>query len=360
VLAGTVFVLGVAAGAGFLIWQVPRWQLAAWQSHLPRRELLLLENQLRQTLVLAAAALLLGFGAFAFWRRARATEDALRATTRTLAGTRDAEKAERLSRALAALADDRLQIRLGAVYLLEGIARESERDRGPIVEILCAYVRDRAAWREGSPAPERAPADVQAALTVLGRRPRGEADERPLDLRGVDLRGADLNGVDLGGARLCEAHLEGASLQGANLAEADLRQAFLTGADLVEANLIGANLREAHLGAAYLVEAHLENADLGAAHLEGAYLGGAFLEGADLGGAHLDGAYIYKAHLNGASLHGAHVVSTIGMTRREREEIHRTTGSTARRPRRPTPLRAQLEDDEEEDPGLEKAISSER
>jgi Pentapeptide repeats (8 copies) len=343
--------VALAAAAGFLVWQVPHWQLAEWRDLLPHRQALLLENQMRQTLLLAAVALLVGLATLAMWRRARAAEGLLLATANALAGAQGAQRAERLTRAIGSLADERLEMRLGAIYLLERVAFESKEDHWPVVEVLCAYVRERAAWREDATRRDHTAADVQAVLTVLGRRERShEEPGQRLDLRRADLRGSDLKGVDFYRARLSEAHLEAAALEAANLAEADLRQAFLSGADLVEANLMGANLREAHLEAAYLVEAHLENADLGGAHLEGAYLGGAFLEGADLGGAHLDGAYIYKAHLNGASLHGAHVVSTIGMTRREREKINRTTSQGARRPRRPRALRDRVEDDEEEEP----------
>jgi hypothetical protein len=349
-LAAAVLVLALLAGAGFLVWQVPLWQIAPWTDQLARRQALLLENQLRQTLLLAAAAVLVAFGAFALWRRARAAENLLLATANALASAQSAERAERLTRAISGLADERIELRLAAIFLLERLARESKQDHGPIVEVLCAYVRERAAWKEDAAAAPRPAADVQAVLTVLGRRNRAHDEpEQRLDLRRADLRGADLKEVDLERALLSEIHLEGAALEGANLAGADLRQAFLSGADLVEANLNGANLREAHLEAAYLVEAHLENADLGSAHLEGAYLGGAFLEGADLGGAHLDGAYIYKAHLNGASLHGAHVVSTIGMTRREREEINRTTTSQSTRRRR-GPRSVITGIDDEEDP----------
>src|SRR4051794_38038694 len=35
-----------------------------------------------------------------------------------------------------------LEVRLGAIYALERIARDSERDQWPIMEVLCAYVRN--------------------------------------------------------------------------------------------------------------------------------------------------------------------------------------------------------------------------
>ena len=73
-------------------------------------------------------------------------------------------------------------MRLGGIYALERIARDSPGDRATIGEVLTAYLRGRAPWPprlEGQPPVEaaietvaflrlRAP-DVQAALTVLGR-----------------------------------------------------------------------------------------------------------------------------------------------------------------------------------------------
>jgi pentapeptide repeat protein len=283
----------------------------------------------REIALLVAALFGLAAWLWLGWRRARAAEAGARATAALLAGAEIGRRAERLSIAIEQLAHEQAQVRLGAVYVLEGLARESAEVHWPVIEILCAFIRERSHWKENS-GPAHFGPDLQAALTVIGRRGRdrdraGDA----LDLVRSDLRGADLKGLDLRGARLVEVHLEEASLAGAELEGADLRRANLARADLVEANLRGANLREANLEAAYLVEAHLENADLVGAHLEGAYLGGAHLEGADLGSAHLDGAYLYKANLEGASLHGARVLSTIGMSRGDREAFHRNGSNGA-------------------------------
>ena len=59
---------------------------------------------------------------------------------------------------------DKPQVRIGAIYVLERLARESADDRWPIVALLCAYVRERAAWEEERPDGARVGADVQTAL----------------------------------------------------------------------------------------------------------------------------------------------------------------------------------------------------
>jgi Pentapeptide repeats (8 copies) len=131
---------------------------------------------------------------------------------------------ERFTRAIDQLGNAQLDVRLGGIYALERIARDSPADRATIGEVLTAFVRSHAPWPPRLPGqyvavapidevPElqvRAP-DVQASLTVLGRggftRPEGQdgrLDLHDVDLRNADLYGAHLEGVDLGGA-----HLEG-------------------------------------------------------------------------------------------------------------------------------------------------------
>jgi hypothetical protein len=118
----------------------------------------------------------------------------------------------------------------------------------PYHEVLTAFVRGHAPWPphpdsaygpdtpiDGLPELQVRAVDVQAAMTVLGRRPQGHQSGR-LDLHSVDLRNANLVGAqlqraDLGGAQLQGADLSGAQLQGADLSGAQLQHAYLVVAD---------------------------------------------------------------------------------------------------------------------------------
>lgn len=146
----------------------------------------------------------------------------------------------------------RLEVRLGGIYALERIANDSpDRDYSTIMEVLTAYVRANAARSEPKPTaseptnqePPTPSADIQAILTVLGRRKKaGQEGDVVLDLSMTDLRGARLEGAhleravllraDLERARLERAHLEGANLRGANLKGAHLEEAHIEGTDL--------------------------------------------------------------------------------------------------------------------------------
>ena len=196
--------------------------------------------------------------------------------------------------AIAQLEEANLAIRLCGIEALSQLAKDSEKDPGPILEALTAYVRERAP-RQGDFSPNAAqtpPPDIQAILTVLGRRatPGSNRRDARLDLRNTHLAGvvipdADLSGADLSGASLRRADLSGADLSGADLSGAtlilaDLREANLSGANLSGANLSGANLRRANLSWANLRRANLSWANLRRAYLSGADLRRAYLSGA--------------------------------------------------------------------------------
>jgi len=170
-------------------------------------------------------------------------------TARTYRLGREEHVTDRYSKAIEQLGTDKIEIRLGGIYALERLMRDSPHDQPTIIEVLAAYVRqhtslsqpptahaharDRrvAGYRHTAPIvrPERPAEDVQAALTVLGRRTPFAA-EQAIDLRNTNLRAAALNRANFPGALLSGANLTGAQLDGANLTHAHLAVANLTGA----------------------------------------------------------------------------------------------------------------------------------
>ena len=157
--------------------------------------------------------------------------------------TRQGQITERFTRAIEQLGatDDegekKLEIRLGGIYALERIDKESpERAyHGTVMEVLTAYIRENSRWEQEEPSrsttgsndgveqdkdikhdgqatPLRGvPTDIQAILDVLVRR---EEERVPEQHRvRLDLREANLLGANLQEANLYEAILEGANLQ---------------------------------------------------------------------------------------------------------------------------------------------------
>jgi uncharacterized protein YjbI with pentapeptide repeats len=157
------------------------------------------------------------------------------------------------------------------------------------MEVFTTHIREYAPW-EGFRMQRMAEdavghkAEVQAILTVLGRREKGYEEPNQVlnlsfsdlgsavlekgDFSGANFTGANLKGVSGSRANFKDAcfrlaNLEAAALQGADLAKCILASANLSGADLSNANLDGANLSETDFRGAILLEARgLTNAQI--------------------------------------------------------------------------------------------------
>jgi Pentapeptide repeats (8 copies) len=190
-----------------------------------------------------------------------------------------------VSKGFEQLGSNVLVVRLGGIYALEGVMNGSDQYHQPVLEALTAFVREGAK----PPTPEQLaspteqlPTDIQAALTVIGRRSAGQGV--------IDLGKANIAGAVLTNALLIDANLSGANLTGAVLIDANLTNALL----------IDANLPNAFLNGAILTGANLYGAVLPNAFLNGAILIGANLYGANLAGANLTGALIVQSQLDEA------------------------------------------------------------
>ena len=192
------------------------------------------------TIVKIITGLLVLVGLYWTSRRVLAAERTVRVGQANVRVAEEGQITDRFTKAIAQLGDDKMAIRLGGIYALERIAKDSEKDYGPIMEVLTAYVRENAPSQGeyAEKAADRPTTDIQAILTVLGRR---EATGKN---RGTD-------SLDLNHTRLVGANLIGAHLTGADLTKADLSGAHLSGAGLTGAHLTGAYLTEADLSVVY-------------------------------------------------------------------------------------------------------------
>jgi hypothetical protein len=239
-------------------------------------------------------------------------------TSAQLRLTEQAQVYGQFNTAITDLGSPSADVRLGGIYALQDIMRDSPDEQPVIINVLAAFIRDHAPARPAPPhalaatAP-RPPADIQAALMVLGTRQPGHDDGTVIDLKHADLRGADLQRANLAGADLAGADLSGAYLVLANLTGINPNPWTLfagdatdfSGANLVGATLAGADLAGADLEYASMSDADLCNADLGSADLTSAGLDSANLEGAGLSYAGLRRATLVDTDLRGAYLRGA-------------------------------------------------------
>lgn len=339
---------------------VPDFLLRDWlrylntQSTLSVKDYLDLQNSSRATLAQVLAGTVLALGAFLTWRNIQTTREE-QITTRFIEAIKllGAERNDK---------SPMIETRLGAIYALERIAKDSPRDHWTVMETLTAYVRENCRREPSAIASPRGfralidmfptlhrislqdtsidttdtayqneakipRTDVQAVLTVMKRRNLAASEKSQgkmldlidVDLDGVDLNEAQLDNVQFRGTYLRRAHLSEAKMNGADLSLACLGNAELFGTRLIEVHLIGAdlegaNMTGAHLNGADLTWACLIGAHLEGAHLEGARLSWARLVGANLFGANLDGAKLLGTHLDGANLRRADLRNAIDLT----------------------------------------------
>lgn len=194
-----------------------------------------------------------------------------------------------------------LEARLGALYSLERLLDESVKDQRAVLETLCAYVRENSALDvigdednaplfqrgETPPAPTR-PGDVQAALTIIGRRPesaRTRADKEGwrLDLRNTNLTSYDLSRLNFDRADFSNSFLNGTKMRLGHFVNCVFRHVFLCSSKMAGADFSGSTFDTCHLKQAEIDETNFSSAtfiasDLREAHVTTLNINGANLE----------------------------------------------------------------------------------
>jgi hypothetical protein len=200
------------------------------------------ENDLRAnriqvitTVVQALGGIAVLIGIYFAWANLKTTQEAQRDTQNsqkeTIQITNEGQITDRFTKAIDQLGSPQLELRLGGIYALERIARDSEKDHWPIMEVLTTFVRVNAPIAKTSDQPSKphgtnppsshkanSPSavpvavpspDVQTILTVIGRRDpsfeKGENDR-------LNLTETNLTGADLYGANLTDAYLKGSTV----------------------------------------------------------------------------------------------------------------------------------------------------
>ena len=184
------------------------------------------------------------------------------------------------------LTEPNLEVRIGAIFALERIARHHLTEHIQIMEILTAYIRHNAPakdapdvkgwsqrfskWRKEhreAVAQNRPRADIQTALTVIGRRgpdqrqiERGDGIAEDdfktkwrfrLDLSETCLIGADLQDGHFARANFSDANAQGAYFTGVNAQGADFNWTDFLSARLQDIDLSETNLPTSQIASAF-------------------------------------------------------------------------------------------------------------
>lgn len=255
VLAG-VCALALLVG---IIWLLPI-VLTRTDSPISAKDLLDARNSVRVTLLQALGGLLLAIG--------------LVFTERTFRLNREGQVTDRYSKAIEQLGNSSVDVRIGGVYALERIARDSRSDYGTITEVLCAFIREHTSEpseRGRSALSGPAGADVQAAITVLARR---HADDEDIDLSNSGLNNLMMQGLwhraRFNYCRIADTIFTRSAMEGVSFSFSHVKvsgfnhisargasfvhgkvQAWFVDADLRDADFYGCNLTGSDFSARY-------------------------------------------------------------------------------------------------------------
>jgi uncharacterized protein YjbI with pentapeptide repeats len=298
------FLFGLFLLMIFAVWKIPQIQVPNKLST-AERERITLEDKVRTTLIQAiggSAIFITGCFALLNYQISQKKLELDKETSQKNLELADSKQiTERFSKAVEQLGEESITIRLGAIYSLERIAKNSKYDHWTIMEVLTAFIREKS--NDNREPESKILQDIQAALTVIGRR----NTENDLENERIDLRGANLNGANLSQAKLDRANFKKAELNGADMSKAKLNGAILVEAKLSKAKLWATELNKADLSNAELMESELTSTQLQEAILIKANLENAHLVAATLAGANLKKANLASAILGGAKFKNANL-----------------------------------------------------
>lgn len=252
--------------------------------------------------------------------------------------TNEKQSSERFTQAINQLGNkENISIRIGGIYGLAKLAKDSTKDKEAVIDILTQYIRNytrqddfetakgvayHVSSSPGNTSNEsdesdesdeiEPPPDIKATLKVLKDLIKNRnKNEEPLDLRKADLRGANLSEFNLKEANLHDCNLESAFLNGTVLVKANLTRAILKKAKMRKTKLNEAFLQQAHLEEADLRKAILIKANLEQTHLDGANMRQAELQNSNLVRATLVRAKLTNANLQNAQLANADLSNAV-------------------------------------------------
>ncbi len=229
--------------------------------------------------------------------------------------TREGHLTARYSQAIEHLGHDKMDVRIGGIYELERLTRDSAADASTVIDVLVTFVREHTKSGHKTPSKEKVTADIQVALKIIGRRVSSNGHER-LDFYFSGLNEADLSNGSFEHAVFYYSSLEGALFSGSRLDDAGLsfcqaERAAFTGCVARQANFVNAKYVRC-----WFLHADLTAADFFGCDLSGSDFGRRYEELGDppFPPATLTNARFTKAVLKGTILRGCDLSTVRGLT----------------------------------------------
>jgi uncharacterized protein YjbI with pentapeptide repeats len=267
----------------FLLWAVieaPRWQASRVTSR-DAEKYFEAENKARSTLLQGIGGALVFVTAYVALKQLRVAEDK--------------NLTDRFVKAAELLANkEKMAARLGGIYTLERIARDSPEDHWTVIQLLISFIEDQPKGMDTSTVLGK---DIHAALNVIGKRnvendPKlvtGSRHVTKIEIRSAKLRHSNLSLLNFDQATFEQVHFsrsqlavvsfKGASFFGCDFSVTEFLGADFSGAKFHQCNFIlskfsGTKLKGAHFFRCILGEVTFTPADLSEAFFEECNLSG--------------------------------------------------------------------------------------
>ena len=285
-----------------MVWDLPKIQVIQNPS-IEKKDELTVEDKIRSTWINAIGGLFFFVTAYFAWKNSEISH-------KQLLATQEKQITERFSKAVEQLGNEESRtVRLGAIYSLERIAKDSQYDHWTIMEVLTAFIREKS--NDNREPDSKIPEDIQAALTVIGRR----NTENDLENGKINLSRSNLSGANFSEAKLNKANLNDVELNKANFCYANLIGAYfcntnLTGTYFTNVNLTGANFLDANLTGTYFTNVNLTRTSFFNANLTYANFNNVNLANADFPKTNLTRAKFFCAKLINSKFQDANLYET--------------------------------------------------
>jgi hypothetical protein len=183
----------------------------------------------------------------------KVSQQTLANSEKSLALERRSKESERFFKAIEMLSNDEsTYARVGALYSLGSLAKESEADRNQSYDVIVSFLRTKTLGLEQGDEEPPQP-DVQAAIDVLAHR---ESDANKKSRRFLDFSGLTLKGVDFR-----EGDFDFCFFNRAQLHNSQMGDCRLDWARFTKANCTGVRFDHSSLGYVTFEEANLDGAD---------------------------------------------------------------------------------------------------
>ncbi|MEU8084140.1 pentapeptide repeat-containing protein [Micromonospora sp. NPDC049101] len=268
------------------------------------------QNDIRTALLQATAGLALVAGLYF--------------TAKTVSVNQRGQVTDRFTKTVEQIGSENVDVRIGGLYSLARIAKDSPEYRAEVTEIVVHYIQGRArdvSREQLDIGVDPVPRDVQVAAGILGRRQGRGLETKTLNLWGRNLNKTDFTKAHLADANLCYAYVDNSYFEQADLSEATFVAAKMRSASACSANFRGAFFTGADVSGTYFCGTDFTNAFFGGADLTGADFSGR-KAGArwDIRPAKMRGANLRGAKLEGTNFSGVDLRRTIGLTQAQLDD----------------------------------------